>query len=424
MTTFDLRQSFVVSTAAFDALRASIEALDERVPGVKNSDIDFLRGLIHSPVMNSLIKVQEKLECNTGNEIKPIYETDSLCLINEVRDICSYLSDRDRNARELRDILSNPHLDALMETHDSVAVKRYDDQDLSEENYEMDIINDNKIIEDVSNTIRIVGIRKREDEPLGMTIQVEDDHLVISRIIAGGLVARQGLLHVGDIILEVNGYEVHTPEGMHEQLKRSKDSVTFKISPSFHEPMSSAPCYMRSLFNYDPNEDTLLPCRELGLAFEQGDILEILNQEDPNWWQARKIYTENCPTGLIPSQELEERRRAFVPPEFDYASKTSICGTRVIKKKKKEMYQIRASNEFDKAELILYEEVCRMPPFDRKTLVLLGAQGIGRRTLKNRLINYDSERFASPLPHTSRPIREGEQDGKVYHFVKREIMEA
>lgn len=123
-------------------------------------------------------------------------------------------------------------------------------------------------------------------------------------------------------------------------------------------------------------------------------------------------------------QELEEKRKAFVRPEYDYATKTSICGTKVTKKKKKEMYQIDANNYFDKAELTLYEEVCRIPPFERKTLVLVGAQGVGRRTLKQRLISYDPDRFAAPLPHTSRPIRENEQDGKVYHFVKREIMEA
>ena len=88
------------------------------------------------------------------------------------------------------------------------------------------------------------------------------------------------------------------------------------------------------------------------------------------------------------------------------------------------MYQIKQNNAFDKAELQLYEEVCRIPPFERKSLILIGAQGVGRRTLKNRLIAFDSDRFAAPLPHTSRPIKENEQDGKVYHFVKREIMEA
>lgn len=33
--------------------------------------------------------------------------------------------------------------------------------------------------------------------------------------------------------------------------------------------------------------------------------------------------------GLIPSPELEERRKAYVPPEADFVHKISICGARV-----------------------------------------------------------------------------------------------
>lgn len=54
-------------------------------------------------------------------------------------------------------------------------------------------------------------------------------------------------------------------------------------------------------------------------------------------------------------------------------------------------------SEFDKAELLLYEEVARMPPFERKTLILLGAQGVGRRTMKNRLIKDDPLKFGTPI---------------------------
>ena len=85
---------------------------------------------------------------------------------------------------------------------------------------------------------------------------------------------------------------------------------------------------MRALFDYDPKEDTLLPCREIGLDFKKGDVLQIMNQNDPNWWQAKKVGS-NGPAGLIPSQELEERRKAFVKPEADFVHKISICGTRV-----------------------------------------------------------------------------------------------
>lgn len=32
---------------------------------------------------------------------------------------------------------------------------------------------------------------------------------------------------------------------------------------------------MRALFDYDPKDDTLLPCREIGLPFKHGDILQV-----------------------------------------------------------------------------------------------------------------------------------------------------
>lgn len=82
--------------------------------------------------------------------------------------------------------------------------------------------------------------------------------------------------------------------------------------------------FVKALYPYDPSKDTLLPCKDIGLAFNMGDILQILNTQDPNWWQARKVGTRGH-AGLIPSQELEERRRAFVPAEFDYATTTSKC---------------------------------------------------------------------------------------------------
>lgn len=44
-------------------------------------------------------------------------------------------------------------------------------------------------------------------------------------------------------------------------------------------------CFVKALYTYDPAKDSLLPCKEIGLAFKQGDILQVLNQEDPNWWQ-------------------------------------------------------------------------------------------------------------------------------------------
>uniref|UniRef100_A0A131Z4I8 Calcium/calmodulin dependent serine protein kinase/membrane associated guanylate kinase n=1 Tax=Rhipicephalus appendiculatus TaxID=34631 RepID=A0A131Z4I8_RHIAP len=400
--------------AAFQHVRENIEDLNGRV-GARDTDLIFLKGLMESPVMTCLVQVQDHLEEKTTT-FKPV-STNNVELLRDVCQACRRVTSRD--AQELANILSGPHFSALLNAHDAVATKSYEPAKplpLEKEAPAMtpEILND---------TIRMVGIRKNDDEPLGITVRVENDNLIIARILAGGIIDRQGLLHIGDTILEVNGIPVHTPEQLQLQLKKAQGSVAFKILPSYHDSLPTFQCFVKALYTYDPSKDTLLPCKEIGLAFKQGDILQVLNQEDPNWWQARRVSASG-PAGLIPSQELEERRRAFVRPEFDYATKTKMCGTKITKKKRKTMYESKASAEFEKAELLLYEEVARMPPFERKTLVLVGARGVGRRSLKNKLISYDPVHFGTPLPHTSRPIRETETDGKVYYFVSREVMEA
>ena len=54
--------------------------------------------------------------------------------------------------------------------------------------------------------------------------------------------------------------------------------------------------------------------------------------------------------------------------------------------------------DFDRAKIVTYEEVHRMPPFTRRLLVLVGAGGVGRRTLKNMLVTRFPKRFGSTIP--------------------------
>jgi len=49
---------------------------------------------------------------------------------------------------------------------------------------------------------------------------------------------------------------------------------------------------VRALFDYDPEDDTFIPCQELGVGFQTGDILHVINQDDPYWWQ---VYRYMCP---------------------------------------------------------------------------------------------------------------------------------
>lgn len=374
-------------------------------------------------------------------EVVPV-ELDSLALIKYA--IEKFEKSRNPQARELARLLKTPYIKGLLSAHDQVGEIQL--QKLSEPDI-IKFYNNPVDISDEMPTeiIKMVGIRRKSNEPLGLTVEVdENNQLCVARILAGGLIDRQSLLHPGDAILEVNGVPVTTPEELQQEVSVAKDNITLKVVPSLDQEMKSAKltmardgrvtknlepgrkvgCFMRALFNYDPAEDSLLPCKEIGLSFQNGDILQIINVNDPNWWQAKHVDGEKEGSiGLIPSIELEERRKAYVPPEADFVHKIGICGTRVSKKKKKIRYKSNQNTEFDKADLMLYEEVTRMPPFKRKTLVLIGVQGVGRRTLKNRLINSDTTKFAGVIPTTSRPIRALEENGVGYWFTDRETME-
>ena len=50
-----------------------------------------------------------------------------------------------------------------------------------------------------------VTVQRRNGEPLGLTVKVEGDCVVVSRFIDGGLAERTGQLDLGDIVVEVGG---------------------------------------------------------------------------------------------------------------------------------------------------------------------------------------------------------------------------
>ncbi|XP_057619066.1 protein PALS2 isoform X3 [Chionomys nivalis] len=345
--------------------------------GAEEIDLIFLKGIMENPIVKSLAKAHERLE---DSKLEAVSDN-NLELVNEILEDISPLISVDENVAELVGILKEPHFQ-------------------------------------------------------GVTFRVENNDLVIARILHGGMIDRQGLLHVGDIIKEVNGHEVgNNPKELQELLKNISGSVTLKILPSYRDTitpqqsyasMERHPAHIRQVFvkchfDYNPFNDNLIPCKEAGLKFSKGEILQIVNREDPNWWQASHVK-EGGSAGLIPSQFLEEKRKAFVRRDWDNSG--PFCGTISNKKKKKMMYLTTRNAEFDRHEIQIYEEVAKMPPFQRKTLVLIGAQGVGRRSLKNRFIVLNPARFGTTVPFTSRKPREDEKDGQAYKFVSRSEMEA
>lgn len=97
-----------------------------------------------------------------------------------------------------------------------------------------------------------------------------------------------------------------------EQKKFQQNSdgiITFKLVPTDGKMGArESKVRVKAYFDYNPENDPYIPCKEAGLAFTRGDILHIVSQDDPYWWQARKEVDKTTRAGLIPSRALQERR--------------------------------------------------------------------------------------------------------------------
>ena len=47
--------------------------------------------------------------------------------------------------------------------------------------------------------------------------------------------------------------------------------------------------HYRAHFSYSPDDDLYIPCHELGISFQRGDIIHVISKEDPHWWQVPSI---------------------------------------------------------------------------------------------------------------------------------------
>uniref|UniRef100_A0A673W7U6 MAGUK p55 scaffold protein 2b n=1 Tax=Salmo trutta TaxID=8032 RepID=A0A673W7U6_SALTR len=401
-----------LSQSVSDTMQQVLDTLSDSTSSTMANDLDliFLKGIMESPVAHENLE-ESRLEAVSDNNME---------LVQDILKELTPLTHRSKAADELACILKEPHFQSLMETHDSVASKTFETPPPSPCSF-MDAAFNNQPVP--PDAVRMVGIRKVSGEHLGVTFRVESGELVIARILHGGMIDQQGLLYVGDIIKEVNAKEVgNDPKVLQQMLKEASGSVVLKILPSYQEPHNPRQAYVKCHFDYDPSHDNLIPCKEAGLGFSSGDILQIFNQEDLNWWQA--CHLEGGSAGLIPSQLLEEKRKAFVKRDLELVTTGPLCSGMGGKKKKKMMYLTTKNAEFDRHELRIYEEVAKVSPFRRKTLVLIGAQGVGRRSLKNKLLVSDPLRYGTTIPFTSRKPKVDEKDGQMYSFMTRSEMDS
>lgn len=184
--------------------------------------------------------------------------------------------------------------------------------------------------------------------------------------------------------------------------------------------------HVRAHFNYDPEDDLYIPCRELGLSFLKGEILHVIDQSDPHWWQAyREGEDDHSLAGLIPSHMFHTQRESLRQQVVykDEPKKDKLCVKKAVKKRKK--YQINNSDP-ETNEIPAYEEVVSyLQGNEKRPIILIGPDHLGRYELRQRLILEDETgRFGIAIPHTSRPKSDKDVEGREYHFVSEDAFEA
>ncbi|XP_018411841.1 PREDICTED: peripheral plasma membrane protein CASK isoform X4 [Nanorana parkeri] len=438
--------------AAERAVSQVLDSLEEihALTDCSEKDLDFLHSVFQDQHLHTLLDLYDKINTKSSPQIRNP-PSDAVQRAKEVLEEISCYSENN-DAKELKRILTQPHFMALLQTHDVVAHEVYSDDALrvtppptspylngdspESANGDMDMENVTRV--------RLVQFQKNTDEPMGITLKMNElNHCIVARIMHGGMIHRQGTLHVGDEIREINGISVanQTVEQLQKMLREMRGSITFKIVPSYRTQSSSCErdspstsrqspanghssinnsvsIYVRAQFEYDPAKDDLIPCKEAGIRFRVGDIIQIISKDDHNWWQGKLENAKNGTAGLIPSPELQEWRVACIAMEKTKQEQQASC-TWFGKKKKQYKDKYLAKHN---ADLVTYEEVVKLPAFKRKTLVLLGAHGVGRRHIKNTLITKHPDRFAYPIPHTTRPPKKDEENGKNYFFVSHDQM--
>ncbi|KAK5893014.1 hypothetical protein CgunFtcFv8_005926 [Champsocephalus gunnari] len=221
----------------------------------------------------------------------------------------------------------------------------------------------------------------------------DGEGIFISFILSGGPADLSGELRKGDQILSVNGVDLRfaTHEQAAAALKNAGQTVTIvaqyrpeeysrfeaKIHDLREQMMNSSSgslrvnrsFYLRALFDYDKQWDCGVLSQALDFSF--GDVVHVTDSSDDEWVERKEWSRMKSKggEGFVHSYELVSQI------EVDYARPIIILG----------------------------------PTKDR---------------VNDDLLSEFPDKFGSCVPHTTRPRRDYEADGRDYHFVaSREQME-
>ncbi|CAF3396789.1 unnamed protein product [Rotaria socialis] len=411
--------------------------------------------------INEFIEEYSQIQSNEFKELIAIFQNKYFCSFISSYDLIlqHYYQEKKLSSNTKFNVSDKNNDD---DHHDKISRKKDHCSEKDEQNSTVSMLYSTKLIDEEKENsnyasklaeynvgrLKIVRLEKRQGEPLGATISRLSDHdyqIIIARIVHGSIA--QGLFSIGDQLLEINNINIQSEYRTLDEIVQLIDSlhgtISFLLMPcdeinhgihnqAFnHNQDDSSVIYVRALFSYDPYDDMYIPCRELGLSFEKYSILNIVNRDDPSWWQA--VIMENDQNnkkqqlpGLIPSKQFQEKRFKIVKCLLDEETSHS-------KKKFKDKFNKSIAKQTTRQKILttfsfnIYEPVEWYIPneLQKRPIVLIGAPHIGRHELRQRLMNSSqlSSLIDVAVPHTTRLKKQDEIDGRDYYFITREQFE-
>ncbi|XP_053738747.1 MAGUK p55 subfamily member 7-like isoform X1 [Synchiropus splendidus] len=409
----------------------------------REEDYRFLHSMLMEKKLHLLFKIHEQLRQFEKRSPVPVQQH-AMDLASDLFEDLMRLS-WTNEVKELAALFSKPHFKSLFFVHDAVAQRDFEPT--------LPSVPDGPLEED-EDSVKIVSLVKTK-EPLGATIKKDESTgaIVVARVMRGSAAEKSGLIHEGDELKEVNGIslEDRKPKEILPLLARSQGEVKFTIVPALKQEDTSSrkKLFVRALFDYNPDDDPTVPCKDAAVAFRWGDILQIVDKDDDAWWQACQVGEGSARAGLIPSQQLHERRVALQRPK-------ALFNPRRLKSKDErdvsedEDYRaisgihiagLRRSFRLGRRSSLVKEaarsrrwssgvHVSLPPPTyievipytkdtgeQHRLVVLVGPSGVGVNELKRRLLLFDPDRYAVAVPYTTREPKKQEKEGTDYHFV-------
>ncbi|KAM7013174.1 disks large homolog 4-like [Tautogolabrus adspersus] len=298
-------------------------------------------------------------------------------------------------------------------------------------------------------------VLQRGSTGLGFNIVGGEDGegIFISFILAGGPADLCGELRKGDRILSVNGVDLSS--ATHEQaaaaLKNAGTNVTIvaqyrpeeysrfeaKIHDLREQMMTSSvsssstslrstqkrTLYVRALFDYDGSTSDQGAPNQI-LPFHFGDILHVSSAGEEEWWPARHLSPPppNCPeVGVIPSRrraEKKERSRLKTVRVTRSQDRSDQDDKELVTSGTSDS---ESSSSCQEETFLTYQPVMQQEVNYSRPVIMLGPM---KDRINDDLISEFPDKFGSCVPHTTRPRRDYEVDGRDYHFMSsRELME-